>query len=97
VCRSKWRSTVWQTCLGLIEIEYKPQDTTGIKGTEQLRVLEAGLFDIVSLRIAQISPDQPLTIGFDLVGLNPHFKPADRESHRRGKGSRGTSQAPGRS
>jgi TRAP-type C4-dicarboxylate transport system substrate-binding protein len=59
-----------------IEIEYKPQDTTGIKDTEQLRVLESGLFDIVSLRMAQISRDEPLTMGFDLVGLNPDFKTA---------------------
>jgi TRAP-type C4-dicarboxylate transport system substrate-binding protein len=59
-----------------IEIDYKPQDTTGIKDTEQLRILESGLFDIVSLRMAQISRDEPLTMGFDLVGLNPDFKTA---------------------
>ncbi|MES2976874.1 MAG: TRAP transporter substrate-binding protein [Pseudomonadota bacterium] len=59
-----------------LEIDYKPQDTTGIKDTEQLRILEAGLFDIVSLRMAQISRDEPLTMGFDLVGLNPDFKTA---------------------
>jgi TRAP-type C4-dicarboxylate transport system substrate-binding protein len=59
-----------------IEVEYKPQDTTGIKDTEQLRVLESGLFDIVSLRMAQISRDEPLTMGFDLVGLNPDYKTA---------------------
>ncbi len=59
-----------------IEVEYKPQDTTGIKDTELLRILESGLFDIVSLRMAQISRDEPLTMGFDLVGLNPDFKTA---------------------
>jgi len=59
-----------------VEIEYKPQDTTGIKDTELLRILESGLFDIVSLRMAQISRDEPLTMGFDLVGLNPDFKTA---------------------
>jgi TRAP-type transport system periplasmic protein len=59
-----------------IEVDYKPQDTTGIKDTEQLRVLDSGLFDIVSLRMAQISRDEPLTMGFDLVGLNPDFKTA---------------------
>jgi TRAP-type transport system periplasmic protein len=58
------------------EVEYKPQDTTGIKDTEQLRVLDSGLFDIVSLRMAQISRDEPLTMGFDLVGLNPDYKTA---------------------
>ena len=59
-----------------IEVEYKPQDTTGIKDTEALRVLESGLFDIVALRMAQISRDEPLTMGFDLVGLNPDYKTA---------------------
>jgi TRAP-type transport system periplasmic protein len=59
-----------------IEMDYKPQDTTGIKDTEQLRILESGLFDIVSLRMAQISRDEPLTMGFDLVGLNPDYKTA---------------------
>jgi TRAP-type C4-dicarboxylate transport system substrate-binding protein len=59
-----------------VDVEYKPQDTTGIKDTEQLRVLESGLFDIVSLRMAQISRDEPLTMGFDLVGLNPDYKTA---------------------
>ena len=59
-----------------VEIEYKPQDTTGVKDTELLRILESGLFDIVSLRMAQISRDEPLTMGFDLVGLNPDFKTA---------------------
>ena len=59
-----------------IEIDYKPQDTTGVKDTELLRILESGLFDIVSLRMAQISRDEPLTMGFDLVGLNPDYKTA---------------------
>jgi TRAP-type transport system periplasmic protein len=59
-----------------IEVDYKPQDTTGIKDTEALRVLDSGLFDIVALRMAQISRDEPLTMGFDLVGLNPDYKTA---------------------
>lgn len=59
-----------------VEIDYKPLDTTGIKDTEQLRILDSGLFDIVSLRMAQISRDEPMTMGFDLVGLNPDFKTA---------------------
>ncbi|MFY7940660.1 MAG: TRAP transporter substrate-binding protein [Burkholderiaceae bacterium] len=59
-----------------LEIDYKPQDTTGVKDTELLRILDSGLFDIVSLRMAQISRDEPLTMGFDLVGLNPDFKTA---------------------
>ncbi len=31
-----------------IDVDYKPIDTLGIKDTEQLRVMKAGLFDIVS-------------------------------------------------
>ena len=43
-------------------------------------MLDSGLFDIVALRMAQISRDEPLTMGFDLVGLNPDYKTA-RASH----------------
>ncbi len=57
-----------------IEVEYKPLDTLGIKDTEQLRILKAGLFEMVSLRMSQNSRDEPTILGFDLVGLNPNFK-----------------------
>ena len=59
-----------------IEVEYKPLDTLGIKDTEQLRILKAGLFEMVSLRMSQNSRDEPTILGFDLVGLNPNFKTA---------------------
>ena len=36
-----------------IDVDYKPIDTLGLKDTEQLRVMKAGLFDIVSLRVSQ--------------------------------------------
>src|SRR4051795_10611323 len=35
-----------------IDVDYKPIDTLGLKDTEQLRVMKAGLFDIVSLRVS---------------------------------------------
>lgn len=54
--------------------DYKPLDVTGIKDTEQLRILKAGLFDIVSLRMSQISRDEPTILGLDLVGLNPDYE-----------------------
>lgn len=54
-------------------VDYKPLDVTGIKDTEQLRILKAGLFDIVSLRMSQISRDEPTILGLDLVGLNPDY------------------------
>ena len=51
-----------------IEVDYKPIDTLGIKDTEQLRVMKAGLFDIVSLRVSQNSRDEPTLLGFDPLG-----------------------------
>jgi TRAP-type C4-dicarboxylate transport system substrate-binding protein len=59
-----------------LEVDYKPIDTLGIKDTDQLRVMRSGLFDAVSLRMPQISRDEPMTLGFDLVGLNPTFAAA---------------------
>jgi TRAP-type C4-dicarboxylate transport system substrate-binding protein len=57
-----------------IEVEYKPNDTLGIKDTEQLRVMKAGLFEMASLRMSQNSRDEPTILGLDLVGLNPDYK-----------------------
>jgi TRAP-type transport system periplasmic protein len=56
-----------------IEMEYKPIDTLGIKDTEQLRVMKAGLFDVVSLRVSQNSRDEPTLLGLDLVGGSPDY------------------------
>lgn len=55
------------------KVEYTPLDVTGIKDTEQLRILKAGLFDIISLRMSQVSRDEPTILGLDLVGLNPDY------------------------
>jgi TRAP-type C4-dicarboxylate transport system substrate-binding protein len=57
-----------------IDVEYKPIDTLGIKETEQLRVMKAGLFEMASLRLSQNSRDEPVILGLDLVGLNPDYK-----------------------
>lgn len=56
-----------------VDVDYKPLDVTGIKDTEELRVLKSGLFDIVSLRMSQVSRDAPTILGLDLVGLNPTY------------------------
>lgn len=56
-----------------IDIDYKPVDTLGIKDTEQLRVMKAGLFEMASLRMSQNSRDEPTILGLDLVGLNPDY------------------------
>ena len=56
-----------------IEVQYKPNDTLGIKDTDQLRVMKAGLFEMASLRMSQNSRDEPMILGLDLVGLNPDY------------------------
>jgi TRAP-type C4-dicarboxylate transport system substrate-binding protein len=56
-----------------IDVDYKPIDTLGVKDTEQLRVMKAGLFDIVSLRVSQNSRDEPTILGLDLVGAAPDY------------------------
>ena len=56
-----------------VEADYKPIDTLGIKDTEQLRVMKAGLFDIVSLRVSQNSRDEPTILGLGLVGARPGY------------------------
>lgn len=56
-----------------MDADYQPVDVTGIKDTEQLRVLSNGLFDIISLRLSQVSRDEPTILGLDLVGLNPDY------------------------
>jgi TRAP-type C4-dicarboxylate transport system substrate-binding protein len=58
------------------DADYKPIDQLGIKDTEQLRVMKAGLFDIVSLRVSQNSRDEPTLLGLDLVGAAPDYATA---------------------
>jgi TRAP-type C4-dicarboxylate transport system substrate-binding protein len=59
-----------------LDVDYKPMDVVGIKDAEGLRVLKSGLFDIVTLRIAQVSRDEPFLLGADIVGLNPNYEVA---------------------
>ncbi|MDQ6680028.1 MAG: TRAP transporter substrate-binding protein [Pseudomonadota bacterium] len=56
-----------------IDVDYKPIDTLGLKDTEELRIMKAGLFDIVSLRVSQNSRDEPTLLGLDLVGASPDY------------------------
>lgn len=57
-----------------VNVDYKPVDVTGIKDSEELRVLKSGLFDIVSLRLSAVSRDEPTLLGLDLVGQNPTYE-----------------------
>jgi TRAP-type transport system periplasmic protein len=59
-----------------IDADYKPNDQLGLKDTEQLRIMKAGLFDIVSLRVSQNSRDEPTLLGMDLVGGSPDYPTA---------------------
>ena len=59
-----------------VSVNFQPLDVTGIKDTEELRILKGGLFDIVSLRFSQVSRDEPTVLGLDLVGLNPTYADA---------------------
>jgi len=56
-----------------LDVSFQTLDQTGIKGAEELRILKSGLFDIISLRLQQVSRDEPILLGLDLVGQNPSF------------------------
>jgi len=68
-----------------ITVDYKPMDVVGIKDVEGLRVLKSGLFDIVTLRVGQVSRDDPFFIGMDIAGLNNDYPKARQvlEAYRR--------------
>jgi len=57
-----------------LNVQYSPVDVAGIPDTDGLRVLKSGLFNMVSLRLPQVSRDEPTVLGFDLVGLNPSYE-----------------------
>ena len=61
-----------------LDITYTPVDVTGVKETEQLRLLKSGLFDIIALRLGQVSRDEPTILGLDLVGQNPDYATAKK-------------------
>lgn len=61
-----------------INADYKVLDQTGIKEFEQLRIAKSGLFDILALRLGQVSRDEPTVLGLDLVGLNPDYETAKK-------------------
>lgn len=61
-----------------VEVDYKVLDQTGIKEFEQLRVARSGLFDVIGLRFGQVSRDEPMILGLDLVGLNTSYDTAQK-------------------
>ncbi|MDB5742379.1 MAG: transporter substrate-binding protein [Polaromonas sp.] len=61
-----------------IDADYKPMDVLGVKDSDGLRVLKSGLFDIVTLRLAQVSRDEPFFLGPDIVGLSTDYDTAHK-------------------
>jgi TRAP-type C4-dicarboxylate transport system substrate-binding protein len=59
-----------------IDVDYKPMDVLGVKDADGLRVLKSGLFDVVTLRLAQVSRDEPFFLGPDIVGLSTDYEKA---------------------
>ncbi|HZN48043.1 MAG TPA: TRAP transporter substrate-binding protein [Ramlibacter sp.] len=59
-----------------IEMDYKPMDVVGVKDADGLRVIKSGLFDIIALRLAQASRDDPTLLGPDIVGLSTDYETA---------------------
>jgi TRAP-type C4-dicarboxylate transport system substrate-binding protein len=59
-----------------IEVDYRPMDVLGLKDTDALRTIKSGLFDVVALRLAQASRDDPTLLGPDIVGLSTDYETA---------------------
>lgn len=59
-----------------LEVEYRPMDVLGLKDTDALRTIKTGLFDVVALRLAQASRDDPTLLGADIVGLSTDYESA---------------------
>lgn len=54
---------------GSVTVDYKSGDTLGLKGTEVLRLLKMGVFDVASGAISYFAGDDPRFEGMDLPGL----------------------------
>lgn len=59
-----------------VKVNYKPLDVTGFKAEETLRLLKNGLFDVVAVRMAEATRDEPFFLGMDLAGMNPNYETA---------------------
>ena len=54
---------------GAVTVDYKPSDVLGLKGTEILRLLKMGVFDISTGAISYMAGEDPRFEGMDLPGL----------------------------
>jgi len=61
---------------GNVEVDFRTVDEVGLKGTEVIRLLKQGGFDIVAMQLGFISGDVPFVTGVDLPGVSPDMKTA---------------------
>jgi len=59
-----------------LEVSYTPVDQLGIKDTYQLKMIQSGALDLVSLRFLQNANAEPTLLGLDLLGGVPDFASA---------------------
>jgi TRAP-type transport system periplasmic protein len=59
-----------------VRVTYRPLESVGFKDTHQLSLLQAGAFDLVSLRFPQNRALEPSLEGIDVAGLIPDFATA---------------------
>lgn len=68
VDRPMWESIAAETD-GRIEIQYLTLNEAGLNGSQALRLLKRGAFDIMTLSPAYVSGDEPALVAVDLPGL----------------------------
>ena len=52
-------------------VQYNPMDVIGLSGSDALRMLRSGAFDLMSVQIGMVSRDDPFFEGMDLNGVSP--------------------------
>lgn len=62
-----WRNLAKKTN-GSLTASFRSLDELGLKGSEALRTLQSGAFDIVAIQVAFVSGDDPVFVGTDLPG-----------------------------
>lgn len=54
-----------------LNITYNPRDQLGTQAADALRLLRSGAFDIMAVNFGNVSRDEPLLDGLDLIGVSP--------------------------
>lgn len=69
---SKLEAPMWKNLgketNGSLTATFRALDELGLKGSEALRTLQSGAFDIVAIQVAFVSGDDPVFVGTDLPG-----------------------------